>query len=363
MLDSSQGLLLQVAMCGQLNVHADVQGLNGQRSQLANQDQVVSADGGGGCPPGWGGYHQQVHVGLTPAGNYAYEILSPVKDQAATTTVDEMGRSPEVDLVLHPYCYHLDIGDRIDVQSPANCPGGGDGDYLKGSVVTLTAHVNPGDHFHGWGGETSSDGQTAYVAMTQDRSVSVDIGTASLGDKIAAGLSSTTQRILSGLITAATDLTVAELSVISVISLAIKGATAIATVLGAPSSVVDAMTSVSTDIDAQMNVVTSLSTCTATWAAGGSGTLLPGSGADGDALKAGNKVAGKLETKALVGSGLSENGAGKVSTVVNPVDLINGFGSHADNYLQDPNQAWSDIGSIGSCMLDTISTQEQRTGM
>jgi hypothetical protein len=361
-LDTTGGSVVQVELCGKVPVYAQTRDVNGSYSDVPNQDRVISTDSGG-CPPGWGGLNKTLHVGLTAVGNYAYEIVGPVKDQVPTTTVDINGNSPGAQITLSPYCYHLDVGSKVDVQSPANCPGAGDGNYLKGSVVTLTAHPNPGDHFHSWSGETSSDGQTAYVAMTQDQSVSADIGSASTWDKIVAGASSVTQRIISGLVTAATDLTMAEMSVVSAVSLAIKGATALATLLGAPTSVVNAMTSVSTDIDAQLNVVTALSTCTSAWANGGTGTLVPGTGVSGDAAKAADKAVTKGATSALIGSGLAESTAGSVTTALNPIDLVNGFGSNAGNYLQDPNKAWSDIGSIGTCMMDTVSTQEQRTGL
>jgi hypothetical protein len=360
-LDTSRNPSISVELCGTVDVGAHVQGLDGSRSDLPDQDKVISTDNGG-CPPGWGGYGQALHVGLTAVGNYAYEIVGPVKDQVPTTTVDVNGQAPHVELTLRPYCYHLSVGGKIDVRSPANCPGGGDGDYLKGSAVTLTAHTNPGDHFHSWSGTTSADGQTAYVAMTQDQYVTVDIGSANPWEKIAAGASSVTQRIISGLFTAVMDLAMAEMSVVTAINVAIKVSAELAHLAGAPSSVVDAMNSVSTDIDAQISVLRASGTCITAWANGGSQTLIPGSGPAGIGAKGANFAVTQAATKGLIYSGVAKVEANAGTSALNPLDLINGFGSNAGNYLQDPAQAWSSIGDIGQCMIDTTRIAEESTG-
>jgi hypothetical protein len=154
----------------------------------------------------------------------------------------------------------------------------------------------------------------------------------------------------------------AEAAAFGLASLAIKAATALAKVFGASDSVIMFMEAVGTQIDAEIGVFTSIATCTSSWAAGGSGTLVPG-GAPGGAIKAGDWAAMKGTNIALVKKGLTQGNADLVTGAVNPVDWVNAFGSHADNYLRDPAEAWGDIGSIGTCMQARFTDYQVTMGL
>jgi hypothetical protein len=357
---------VMLEFCAEIDYSVRVQDAAGNIAPLDTEKlplgAVVETDGG--CPKGWARPGRTVTVGLTEPANYAFEVIGPEFHKAATLTVDAAGNaSRHVDYLLRPFCYRLSVGSRVDIRTPADCPGGDGMQYLRGDVVQLDVNVDPGETFEGWTNVTSSDGNTAFVAMTQDMATGTTIDYPTDLEKFGAAVSSTVQRVVGLVATIGTGLLLAQRAALTVATVAMRAASALAGALGASDAVVHAIDAQAEYMAAQVRIVNALATCTSRWAAGGSGTLVPG-GEAGAGIAAANAVAVNRASNVLQNSaGYSAEGAGAVTVALNPVSWVNAFGSHAENYLQDPAEAWSSIGDIGTCMQAEFEASQVSMGI
>jgi hypothetical protein len=344
---------LQLEFCARLRYSVKVKHADGVVKDAPELKSVIQTDGG--CPQGWSRPDRTVSMGLTEQADYAFELLGPELHRPGTVRVDAQGStSQHHTYLLRAYCHSLSVGRRVAVQTAPDCPGAGAGHYLRGQLVELRMDLKVGETFRGWSGVDSSDGMTAFVAMTSDRVTGSDVKFPSDLEKAGAVISSVVQRTVGLAVTIGTGFLMAKAAVLGMATMAMKATAWIAEKAGAPSGFVDGVVKARNFLDAQVRIINALALCTSQWGAGGGGTLVPGDGAAGTAAAAGKAAVAKGVGSAL-GATFSSGEQGAVAAALNPVSLANAYGSQAANYLRDPREAWSSIGSIGSCMKDEIS--------
>jgi hypothetical protein len=229
--------------------------------------------------------------------------------------------------------------------------------------VHLEIDLQPGESFNSWSGVDGQDGKTAFVAMVSDRHVGTDIDYPNDWEKAGAVLSSVAQRTLGLLATVTTGFILAQAAALAVTALAVRGIAALAGVLGASGAVVQALTAAADYADAQLRIANATALCMSRWAAGGSGTLSQGDNTGGAATGAAG-TAVSIGTSIYAGTkGATDASKAGIGAVANPVDWIDAYGSHAENYLQDPTEAWSSIGDIGGCIQAEMESAQVALGL
>jgi len=345
--------------CAPLGITAASVGDEGFATELspATINSAVTDDGG--CPPNYALPGRTVILGLSAFGDYWYS-LSPDESPLPKIVIDAHGVSTpsSVRINFGVRCQTLSVGANIALTTPANCPGTrADNRYIRGTAVQVDAALGENDEFRGWSGVQKSDGTTAWVVLSEDRSVGADIHT--VGDAEFAGnlISNGAQRLLGYVVTAATGVIMAELLVVQGVMLAVRGAAAGLAAAGIKGSVIDAITSGLDVVEAQLEMVTLLATCLSSWSSG-TDTPLTDIPVDSRLAQGINMTSDQITEKLVetMEKQLEKRGnktaGGMIGAVGQGRALTDAFLTNLDAYTRPAAEGWSNMtGEVSSCMV------------
>ena len=307
---------------------------------------IIAHDGG--CPPLWGRPGSTVTIGLTDYGSLGYDL--PVGPQTVTIPTD--GSSPVVGIFLRTKCATLSLGARVAAANGPNC----DNDpskYVLGTVVQMQADVPAGGHLNSWSGTDQTENETSWVVMTGDRSVTADVHTPSVGEKIVNGLSSVAQRTIALGAVVLTGIMLMEATLLKVLGTAMSLVSTGLKAVGVSGKGLDEYDRVTAIVTATTGIPAMYADCISSWAHG------PKLTESNIAAKFGTKGGAALANKAInfaypkLKAEKSVTGSQGVQWVV---DSIDAFGS--GSYLNDARDQWSSMGStLGTCMVDGMKKQ------
>ncbi len=317
----------------------------------ATADQATELfDDDGGCPPGWTRPNRVTRTGLTSGGATNYTVIGNADGFGPTLAVDPAGvitGSHRVDLQV--VCFTLSVYD-ASITTPGNCPGGAANRFLRGSTVQLQA--GSADRFDGWNGVDAQQGETGWVVMAADRSVSADLHNYKWYEKVGNALSSVAERAVAAVVTVATGLLLSETFIAKATGWALTGTAALLRDVGVKGAAIDALDTAGGVISAQFDVVNLLSNCLGSIASGGDTPLLTvpaGSAATPSGGSADDVVAA---AKAQLADQLSKAGLNAQVALGrgNIGAMVNIFGSGPSAYSADAASSWSAYGSsLGAC--------------
>ena len=260
-------------------------------------------------------------------------------------------------LLITPRCYQLTANSRTSVNTPSNCPGAPSGEnwYVPGSYVSL-GFKNASHTFGGWTGvDGPADSEGNYVYMNADRVVfsahnpdAADKANAVL-NSAANFVSSITQRGIALLVTAATGVLMAFISVVqkavTVTNLVVAGLEYI----GVPASILDPIKNAAAAVKAGLDAVQSLADCTKSWATGGAAPPFSMDAYDKTPVKA----VTNFGLKKLAGT--SPDAAQAAAGLQNAKSLLDAgllFATGVEAYSADARDSWSSAAGIASCVTD-----------
>jgi hypothetical protein len=254
--------------------------------------------------------------------------------------------------LLTPHCYQLTTGDRVSVQTPANCVGADPtaGMYAPGTAVSVSfdSAVNFGEY--GWIGTDSANGDSAIAIMNGDRNVYMhyDVQQMTGMDTFLVGASNAGQRTVAGVEWAANTIMLEPVAVVFSAGPAVLGGIADGLEgLGIHGAGVDGIRNFGDTLAATGTALTSWGTCMTDWATGGGGTsgaLTPSSTAGTDTLAGANASA---SVGAYVADKQDADQLGENSSALKGLNAVraglNLFTANLSAYSSDPQQAWSSM--------------------
>lgn len=308
-------------------------------------------DDNGGCPQGWTRPNLFLATGLSGSGAVNYVVvgnpagLGPILAVSPTGVVSGANR---VDLQV--ICFTLNVYD-ASISTTGNCPGGGANRFLRGTQVQVQAGES--DRFDGWDGVDAEQGESAWVIMDRDRSVSADLHFYKWYEKAGNALSSVAQRAAASIVTYGTGLVLSQAYLVKATAWALSGTASLLRAVGVNGAFVDAVDSAGKIVFAQLDAISLLAQCMSGAATGDGAALLtipangttvpPGGSADAAVAAAKAQLAQQLSAAGVNGA-VSIPG-GKAGAYVNL------FGSGLGGYTADASSSWGNYGSsIGSCM-------------
>lgn len=302
----------------------------------------------GGCPPLWGRPGSTVTIGLTDYGALGYDL--PVGPQ--TVTIPTNGASPEVGIFLRTKCASLSVSDRVEAVNGPNC----DNDpskYVLGSVVQLQADVEAGGRLNSWSGADKTENRTAWVVMTSDRTVTADIHSPNVGEKILNGLSSVAQRTVALAAVVVTGILLIDATLLKILGVAMSLVSTGLKAVGVSGKGLDEYDRVTAIVTATTGIPNIYQNCISNWAHGPklTDTYLGTKIGSAAGVYATNKAIDFKYPKLKADKSVAER-----QGVQWVVDSINAFGS--GSYLNDARDQWSNMGSsLGTCMVDSMKEQ------
>lgn len=290
---------------------------------------------------------------------------------AISAFVDAQGVQTPSMLVTtaHVRCNSVALGKRVVFLTPANCPGG-PGRFLQGTTVQVQVHPASDETFNYWNGvDQDFGGGYANVVVGGDRSISADLSTKSIGDKILSGLSGVATSFVAFVSQAASVLVMAEVGILQTVatgaSLLAQGLAAV----GVDGTALKVLTGIATALNTLATFSQTLGGCVAAWNSGNSpasaaaaalgsasagvGAAGGGAGAAAWGIKTGNSLAGASVAE-TTGANL-QKGADTLKGIRVGLDLgqaaASSFGGSVDTYTAPPAEKWNGFASsMGSCI-------------
>ena len=310
-------------------------------------------DDDGGCPQGWTRPNRNLATAISGSGAVNYTVVGNPAGFGPILTVDPVGVISGANRVdLQVMCFTLTAYD-ASIKTPSNCPGGAGNRFLRGTQVQLQA--GEADRFDGWYGIDAEQGESAWVIMGTDRTVSADLHNNSVWEKMSNAISSVAQRAASAIVTVGTGLILSQAYLVKSTAWVLTGTASILRAAGISGSFVDGIDKAGKVVFAQFDALSLLATCMSGAATGdgaalltvpASGTAVPsGTSADDVVAQAKAQLAQQLSSAGVSGTLPLGSILGKAGSVINV------FGSGLAGYSADASSSWGTYGSsIGSCM-------------
>jgi hypothetical protein len=342
--------------CAELGISTRVKEVNGTYSTMGVSETAKFLQQDGGCGaqrvlPG-----RAVTTQISSAAQYLYTSTGNNRPQGLSVSVDAVGNvTGKTVLELQRICFSVNPSEYVWLITPPNCPGGNGRQYTKGTVVEVEVRPD-GERFDGWEQIDQEYGASAWVVADRDRNPTADIHEYRWYETAANWLSNTAQRVVGGLMTIATGIVLGALSLLSTVSLAMQGLSALLNVIGVKGAFVDGINFASRVITAQVDLISLAATCTNSWAGAAPVTELPSTGNEflDNASSTGiDEITGAIEgglSTALKNKGLTSaaSGAGQLG---NALTAVNTFAGNTAGYSRPAVEGWNRFSSdMGDCL-------------
>jgi hypothetical protein len=344
--------------CSELAITSRIKEVNGSYSTMdaAETSRFLGQDGGCGRMRALPG--RVVTTQMSSASLYFYRSEGNNRPQGIAVSVDKVGNvTGNTVLELQRICYSVDPSEYVVLITPPNCPGGNGRQYTKGTVVEVEVQPD-GERFDGWEQIDQEYGASAWVVADRNRNPTADIHEYRWYETAINWVSNTAQRVVGGLMTIATGIVLGALSLLSGVSLAMKGISAFLGLIGVSGSFVDGLNFASKVVTAQVDLIGLAATCTNSWAGAEPITDLPSTGDEflDDASTAGmDEVSGAIQDglqDALKNKGL-KGAAGAAGQLGNALTAVNTFASNTGGYSRPAVEGWNRFSSdMGDCLAN-----------
>ena len=342
--------------CSDFAITSRVKEVNGSYSTMSASDTARFLGQDGSCGAGRTLPGRVVTTQMSSAAQHFYRSEGNNRPQGLSVTVDAVGNlTGKTVLELQRICYSVDPSDYVVLITPPNCPGGNGRQYTTGTVVEVEVQPD-GERFDGWEQIDQEYGASAWVVADRNRTPTADIHEYRWYETAINWVSNTAQRVVGGLMTIATGIVLGALSLLSTVSLAMKGISAFLNVIGVSGSFVDGINFASKVITAQVDLISLAATCTNSWAGAAPVTELPSTGNEflDDASATGvDELSGAIQDgleTALKNKGLN-GAAGAAGQLGNALTAVNTFAGNVGGYSRPAAEGWNRFSSdMGDCL-------------
>lgn len=347
---------VRLEYCAKLPVTLKILDINGKASTGTQHQVAKYLTDDGECPSGMSRPNRTAKISLSPEGEYFYTQVGA----SPSVRIDAQGRTgPAVDLTIQVRCQRLTVGERIQVNTPGDCPGD-PGRHTRGSVVEMQAAPHSGERFNHFSGTDSEFGVTAYVLLDRDRYVGSDVTKPDFWEKLGNGLSNFAQRIVSFGGTIITGLAMAQMFLMTGAAAVMSGLAAVLDAAGVHADIVAGLNYTADIVSATGDLLGLAASCMGSWSHGSSITALPTLGG-GDASvdvaigESTDRVQAAVEKRLAQSIANGNKAAGSAERIAGTFgyarDAVDNFVSNPDMYNRPAAQGWNEFGgSMGSCM-------------